>query len=114
MSRGLSRLAFCSGHGGTPPRRCLGPCAVLVQQAWELGMCCGAWMSPVYEQASHGSDEPLCAPGDGGQLHEPMCQRATVSLVVQLFFGDRPPQSIDDCGRIVVDLLDRAVEVFCP
>jgi hypothetical protein len=69
-------------------------------------------VSAVDEQASHGSDEALCAPGDGGQLHEPMCQRETVSLMVQLFFGDRPPQLIDDCGRIVVDLLDSAVEVF--
>jgi hypothetical protein len=43
-----------------------------------------------------------------------MCQRDTASLMVQLFFGDRPPQPIDDCGRIVADLLDRAVEVFCP
>ena len=71
-------------------------------------------MLAVDEEASHGSDEPLCPPGDGGQLHEPMCQRETVSLMVQLFFGDRPPQSIDDGGRIMVDLLDRAVEVFCP
>ena len=71
-------------------------------------------MLAVDEEASHGSDEPLCPPGDGGQLHEPMCQRETVSLIVQLFFCDRPPQSIDDGGRIMVDLLDRAVEVFCP
>jgi hypothetical protein len=56
----------------------------------------------------------LCPPGDGGQLHEPMRQRETVAAPVHLFFGDRPPQAIDDCGRIVVDLLDRAVEVFSP
>jgi len=31
-----------------------------------------------------------------------------------LSFGDRPPQAIDDGGRVVVDLLDRAVEVFSP
>ena len=76
-------------------------------------MCCRA-TSAVDEQASHGSDEPLCAPGDGGQLHQPMCQRFAVSSVAHLFCGDRPPPSIDDCGRLVVDLLDRAVEVFCP
>ena len=43
----------------------------------------------------------------------PMGQRETVAAPVHLFFGDRPPQAIDDCGRIVVDL-DRAVEVFSP
>jgi hypothetical protein len=43
-----------------------------------------------------------------------MCQRETVAAPVHLFFGDRPPQAIDDCGRVVVDLLDRAVEVFSP
>ena len=71
-------------------------------------------MLAVDEQASHGSDEALCAPGGGGQLHQPMCQHETAAAPVHLFFGDRPRQAIDDCGRIVVDLLDRAVEVFCP
>ena len=56
--------------------------AVLVQQGAGTGMCCGAWVSAVDEQASHGSYEALCAPGDGRQLHKPMCQRETVSLMV--------------------------------
>ena len=43
-----------------------------------------------------------------------MCQRDTVSLLAQLFFGDRPPRFVDDGSRIVVDLFDREVEVFCP
>jgi hypothetical protein len=51
---------------------------------------------------------------DGGQLHEPVCQRETVAPTVHLFFADRPPKAIDDNGRIVADPLDRAVEVFCP
>ena len=33
---------------------------------------------------------------------------------MQLLFGDRSPQLVDDRGRIVVDLLDGTVEVFGP
>src|ERR1700737_4950186 len=82
----------------------------ITSAAW----CGGASVLAVDEQASHGSDEALCAPGDGGQLHQPMWQRETACLMVQLFFGDRPPQSIDDCGRIVVDLPARGGGAFCP